>query len=329
MARERSPKWEQARQMFVDSKVQMMLKDIGEKLGVSDAQIRKWKREDKKKGIDWDALANGHVTNGANSHVTNQQPNAPPKKKPHGAPKGNDNARGNKGGNGAPRGNKFAAGNSGGGAPHRNQNAYRTGEFAAIWMDALNDNEKAMLEKVDTDPVESVRREIGLLEFREFRMMRDIEARKSGLNDKQRRVLQERMQVKEPQQVHNDRTGETSTVVVKREVMAVTQIEETEMRAIDDILAIEEALTRVQDKKIKAAKTLADLLAQEEKLAMDREKLELARKQVELAEARLDFDIYKETRKEDPDDDETEGDGFDEAGGSNASSAWEGWTEES
>ena len=36
------------------------------------------------------------------------------------------------------------------------------------------------------------------------------------------------------------------------ERLVVTEIEETEMRAIDDILNIEEALTRVTDKRLKA-----------------------------------------------------------------------------
>ena len=85
MARQRSPKWDIARQMYVDSGGQKQLKDIAAELEVSPDQVRKWKKEDKKKGVDWDALAKGHVTNETNGHVTNEKPEkrsapAPPHK---------------------------------------------------------------------------------------------------------------------------------------------------------------------------------------------------------------------------------------------------------
>ncbi|MGE7749951.1 phage terminase small subunit-related protein [Lysinibacillus fusiformis] len=43
MARPRNPKRDEAFQMWLESKWQMLLKDIAEQLELSDSQIRKWK----------------------------------------------------------------------------------------------------------------------------------------------------------------------------------------------------------------------------------------------------------------------------------------------
>lgn len=109
--------------MFVESHKSgepMQLKDIAAKLDVSADQVRKWKREDKKKGVDWDAMANGHVTNGFNSHVTIPSE----KQRRRGGQIGNQNARGH----GAPAGNQNALGNDGG-APEGNDNAVSHGLY--------------------------------------------------------------------------------------------------------------------------------------------------------------------------------------------------------
>ncbi|MGE7111242.1 phage terminase small subunit [Lysinibacillus sp. NPDC047702] len=95
MARPRNPKRDEAFQMWLESKGQMILKDIAERLGLSDSQIRKWKNQDK-----WDDQLNGNVTK-SNGNVT---------KRSRGAPVGNNNAKGH-------------------GAPKQNQNAVTHGFF--------------------------------------------------------------------------------------------------------------------------------------------------------------------------------------------------------
>ncbi|OAJ75239.1 hypothetical protein AYJ08_00375 [Brevibacillus sp. SKDU10] len=91
MARARSPNREKAETMYLESGGNMLLKDIAEQLGVSDSQIRKWKNQDQ-----WEAKLNSNVTN-TNSNVTKRV----------GAPEGNKNAVGNRGGS-APKGNSNA-----------------------------------------------------------------------------------------------------------------------------------------------------------------------------------------------------------------------------
>ncbi|WP_196595908.1 phage terminase small subunit [Pectinatus frisingensis] len=121
MARARSPERNRAFELWKESGGKMLLKDIAEKLGVSDSQIRKWKNIDK-----WDeklkcnvTIGKGNVTSKLNSNVTIH-------KKKHGPPTGNKNATGH----GAPKGNKNAIGNRGGHAPPKNQNAVRHGLYA-------------------------------------------------------------------------------------------------------------------------------------------------------------------------------------------------------
>jgi uncharacterized protein YjcR len=153
---------------------------------------------------------------------------------------------------------------AGGGAPpekmKRNTNAVKTGEYQSIWMDALTPEQADVLNRIDLDPIRQADDEIRLLAWREREMMLRIRRLTEGLTEKQRRVLQERKTIKEPVQVHDEKSGETKTFIRTRDELVTTEIEETEYRAIEDILALEEALTRVQDKKLKAIQLKAQLL---------------------------------------------------------------------
>ncbi len=118
MARPRNPKRSEAFQMWLESKGQMLLKDIAEQLELSDTQIRKWKNQDK-----WDDHLKGNVTK-SNGNVT---------KRSRGAPAGNSNAKGH-------------------GAPKQNQNATTHGFFAKFLpketleiMEAMNERSPADL----------------------------------------------------------------------------------------------------------------------------------------------------------------------------------------
>ena len=92
MPRARSPKRDQAYQIWIDSGGNKKLKDIAAELEVSETQVRKWKNQDR-----W----NSNVTN-PNSNVT---------KRKHGGQPGNKNAAGH-------------------GAPKRNKNAEKHGFFS-------------------------------------------------------------------------------------------------------------------------------------------------------------------------------------------------------
>jgi uncharacterized protein YjcR len=227
--------------MWLDSGGEMKLKDIAAALGHGETQIRKWKSQDK-----WDATLKSNVTNDSNSNVTKR-------KRSGGAPKGNKNALGNRGGHGGPAGNKKAV---------------KTGEHETIWLDALEEDEQELVEQIDTDPVRQADESIKLLSIRERRMLQRIKNLTAGLNETQRRVLQQLRTKKEAFPIHDERTGTTKTVINSRDELVTTEIEETSYRVIEDILHVEEALTRVQGQKIKAIELKNKLVAvDDEKLA--------------------------------------------------------------
>lgn len=259
MARERSPQRDEAMKMWLDSGGKMKLKDIAAALGLGETQIRKWKSVDR-----WADVLNSNVTNDSNSNVTKRR----------GAPKGNRNAVGNSGG--APKGNQNAKGNRGGnGGPFGNKKAVTTGEYETIWMDALDEDELVLIYQVDTDPIQQADESILLLTIRERRMLKRIGLLMDGLTEKQRRVLSELKTIKDVMTVHDEKTGLTKSVPISRTEMVETEIEETEFRAIDDIIKLEEALTRVQGQKIKAIELKNRLIDEERKVRVEKLKFEL------------------------------------------------------
>ncbi|MCY9097427.1 phage terminase small subunit [Bacillus inaquosorum] len=246
MPRPRDPKRDEAFRLWEESGGTRLLKDIAEELGCSPSLIRKWKNQD-----HWEEKLNGNVTK------QNDKSNGNVTKRP-GAPKGSKNAKGNKGGK-APPGNQNAKGNRGGAAPRGNKNSVRTGEYESILFDFLDDTEKELFGQIETDPLYQIDITIRELSLRERRMMQRISRIENGLTEKQRRVLQQMRKVKDIVQTP-EKNGLVKSVPIINERLVVTEIEETEMRAIDDILNIEEAMTRVTDKRLKAIRQKYDMI---------------------------------------------------------------------
>ena len=252
MARPRDPRRDEAFRLWKESSGTKKLKDIADELGVSSSTVRKWKAIDK-----WEDKIKGSAPKSNGS-----APFRPS------APIGNKNAKGNKGGN-APPGNENAKGNRGGAAPKGNKNSVRTGEYETIMWDFLNEDERQLFGEIETDPLFQIDLTIRELNLRERRMMQRISRIENGLSEKQRRVLQQMRKVKDIVQTP-DKNGLVKPVPVMNERLVVTEIEETEMRAIDDILNIEEALTRVTDKRLKAIRQKYDMIR-----LMDEQELKL------------------------------------------------------
>ncbi|MGF6357104.1 uncharacterized protein YjcR [Paenibacillus sp. 4624] len=258
MARERSPERDKAKLMWLESGGAMKLKDIAAALSIGETQIRKWKSQD-----GWAAELNSNVTIETISNVTKR-----------GAPKGNKNAVGNRGG--APPGNKRAVGNKGGnGGPYGNKKAVTTGEYESIWLDALEDDERGLVDLIDTDPIQQADEAIMKFEIRERRMLLRIKRLTDGLTERERRVLYELKSIKEAMTVHDEISGKTKTVPYTRTELVESEIEEKTFRQIDDIISLEEALTRVQDKKLKAIELKARLLDEEKRVRIEMLKHEL------------------------------------------------------
>jgi len=103
-----------------------------------------------------------------------------------------------------------------------NKNALKTGEYETIWLDTLDDEERVFFHAIDTNVARQLDEEIRLMTIRERRMMRRIQD------------LRQKAEVLE-EVIDSEETG-----VTKRYVAAMVRIQQ-----------IEEALTRVQDRKTK------------------------------------------------------------------------------
>ncbi|WP_242249363.1 hypothetical protein, partial [Bacillus cereus group sp. BfR-BA-01328] len=170
----------------------------------------------------------------------------------------------------------------GGAAPMRNSNAVRTGEYRSLWRDALDEDEKALLEIEEIDPIQECIDTIQLYAYREMFIMKRIKALREGLTPLQRLTIKERKPVKKEIQVEDLASNSYKTMVVKDFDMVETSVQETEGDRIAAVLAHEEALTRIQDKKLKAIERLDSLAnttprkleIEERKLAILEEKWE-------------------------------------------------------
>lgn len=273
MARGRSPKRDEALKLWLDSGGEAKLKDIADQLGVSASQVRKWKNQD-----DWDAQLNGNVTNESNGNVTKR-----------GAPTGNQNALGNSGG--APKGNRNAVGNPGGSAPFQNKNARTTGEYESILLAELTEDEQELFFAIDASPYSQIDENIRLLTVREKRMLQRIRDATAGLNEVEKRVLKVRKKVKEPVEFY-DKDYKKQVRKMDVEKLVTVEEETTKFRKIDDILKIEDALTRVQSQKQKAIKLYFEMTeAFQHRVDIATRRLELDEKQANKSGGTIDGPI--------------------------------------
>ncbi|EMW6179617.1 phage terminase small subunit [Enterococcus faecalis] len=254
MARKRDPRRDEAKKIWLDSGGKKVLKELASELNVSDSQIRKWKSVDK-----WAEELKGNVTK-SNSNVTNKG----------GAPSGNKNAKGNKGGS-PPKGNK---------------NAIKTGEYETIFADMLSDEEKDIYSNLNDDPFFILNDEIRLLKIRQFRMMKRIKEAEKGLNDEEVERLQQLRKVKEPSSIGG------KVVTVKREVLKDVQITRKTFRKLDDILAIEDALTRISNQLTKAIKQQNALLANDAKLQLLKVQTEKVKASLDATSGDMDMPVF-------------------------------------
>ena len=257
MARKRDPRRDQAKEIWLKSNGKKVLKELANELNVSDSQIRKWKSIDK-----WAVELKGNVTN-SKSNVTNKG----------GAPPGNKNAVGNKG-------NKSAS------PPKRNKNAVKTGEYETIFADLLSDEEKDIYSNMNDDPFFILEEEIRILKIRQYRMLKRIKVAEAGLNDEEVERLQQLRKVKEPSIIDG------KMVTVKREVLKDVQITRKTFRKLDDILAIEEALTRISNQLTKAIKQQNALLANDAKLQLLKVQTEKVKASLDATNGDMDMPVF-------------------------------------
>lgn len=220
---------------FEDYKKGMKYKEIAEKYGVSLSAVKSWASRYWKKG-------------GCNQDEKKLQP-----KKKKVATKG------------AQPGNRNAVGHGGTGPPG-NKNAVKTGEFETLFFDALDLEEKRLINTVPMDKEQLLFQEIQLLTVRERRMMKRIEDIKKSAECMEKGELVQGM------------------TPVKREV-GVEKDKETDLTEyqgkLGQIQSIEDALTRVQARKQKAIDSL-------HRFGFDDARLEIELMKVDLTAMKMD-----------------------------------------
>lgn len=231
MARQRDPRRDEAFKLFKKSNGTITNREISEKLSVPGKTISAWKSRDK-----WNEVLQKDECSTSNNHCSTTNKG--------GAPIGNQNAVGNKG-------------NSRASPPVGNKNALKTGEYETIFYETLSDKEKDIYSNLNNDPSFVLSEEIRLLKIRQLRMMKRIKEAESGLNDEEVDRLQQLRKIKMP--IEKD----GKKLEIKREVMQDVQVSRKTYRKIDDILSIEDALTRISNQLTKAIKQLNALATEE------------------------------------------------------------------
>ncbi|EGO8200301.1 small subunit of terminase, partial [Enterococcus faecalis] len=127
---------------------------------------------------------------------------------------------------------------------------------------------------------------IRLLKIRQFRMMKRIKEAEKGLNDEEVERLQQLRKVKEPSSIGG------KVVTVKREVLKDVQITRKTFRKLDDILAIEDALTRISNQLTKAIKQQNALLANDAKLQLLKVQTEKVKASLDATSGDMDMPVF-------------------------------------
>lgn len=227
---------------YADYKQGLPYKEIAEKRGVSVSTVKSWARR------YWKALDAEQQDNttaniekvaekvATTGKVANSRRRVAQRKR-GGAPFGNQFAKGH----GAKPGNQNAKGNRGGsGAPLGSQNALKTGEYSRILLSTFTKEETEIFNQAVNDPIAQVEQTIRLLAVREYRMLK--------LRDE---LIQQRnsflLEARSPYDLLID-----SSALKERTVKGLHERSITERKFTAKIIAMEEAITRVQEKKIKA-----------------------------------------------------------------------------
>lgn len=150
----------------------------------------------------------------------------------------------------------------------------------------LSDEEKDIYSNLNDDPFFILEEEIRILKIRQYRMLKRIKDAEAGLNDEEVERLQQLRKVKEPSVIDG------KMVTVKREVLKDVQVTRKTFRKLDDILAIEEALTRISNQLTKAIKQQNALLASDAKLQLLKVQTEKVKASLDATSGDMDMPVF-------------------------------------
>lgn len=251
----RSEERKQAERLYLESKGNIKLVEIAEKLGLPDNKVRKWKSLD-----NWEGkLHPAKVEKGKKKPVersTKEKGSVPPKK---GAPKGNTNAKGN-------RGNPKPTNTT---PPDRTKH----GGYSSVYWDVLDDEELGLIDEIPKDEEDLLIEQIQLFSVRERRIMQAINKYRNmdgpvAIAFTQRSERKRSFDTPEDEQEYNRRVQEKidkDERMPGREYGTFTQTDNK-----DNIIArLESELSNVQSKKTKAIEALSRIHLEKAKLDGD------------------------------------------------------------
>lgn len=211
---------------------------LAKKTGISVNTIKSWIKRDKAKKEK------------SNADSSQQKEGAPAKRK-----------------KGAPFGNKNAVG---AGAPTGNKNALKHGGYAAVYWDAIDEEEMDIVNGVPDDEEELLLEQIALFSIRERRLLKAIAKYRDAkggqyiagvTNSEDKRKFKDA----EEEKLYNDIVTEK---VKNKERLPGHRysIQTNTSSTIDLISRLERELTSVQSKKTKAIESLAKLRLEKQKI---------------------------------------------------------------
>lgn len=218
----------------------MKLIDIAKKLDVPEGTIRSWKNRGK-----WGTEPS--KKNRCNVAKTEEEGNATLQKRKRGGQPGNRNAEGSKGG--AP--------------PYRNKNAEKHGAYSRIYWDALDDEERDLIEDMEDAEEAHLIMQLQMFSVRERRLMRSIKRYRELEAENHGLAVKAATKTKKAE----DLTGSDGESIGGGKYKKVTETSVTHTEAVmNSIMALEAELTKVQRAKTKAIEALARLRSENQKL---------------------------------------------------------------
>lgn len=214
-------------------------REIAEKLGVPESTVKSWATRYWKKG----KVASEKVAS-KKKKVATEDATGPPKKS-----------------RGAPPGNVNSVGNKGGAAPPGNQNNFKHGGYAAILFDTLDEQEQSLIGQMEPNEEQMLVDEINLLTVRERRIMQRIQEYQKApvaISSTVRTEHKRAFDSPEDEQLYNERIQEKINAKERLPGREYTTHTTTEA-SYSIVLKLEEALTRCQAQKQRAIDSLYKL----------------------------------------------------------------------
>lgn len=242
MPRGRKEEREQAKKLWLEAggkdSPKGIFKVIADKLNISVEQIRKWKSLD-----NWEEKRKVTISK-SDKIVTKQR--------------------------GAPKGNKNAVGNKGGAAPKGNKNNYKHGLFEKIVVEFLPEDEKELFFDRNINEIEELKTTIRMCDLQIIQFMKKI---------------------KKAEEIHGGLTlsGVTKTKIGGNDEQIISDTTSTYTTAVYElVLKYNNEIEKAKAKKIRCLEILIKLTNDNERIELEKQRLQLLKDKAENEDVKED-----------------------------------------